>query len=108
MKKLLIGLLTLGSISSFATEYQADFIGESIVTKKGETDFRILANERNADFFCLSKGFTSSVEFKSTRYDKRSVAYDILPNGSSSNGWIVPNTGTSVLNSVKCHVSVQK
>lgn len=109
MKKLLIGLLALGSISCFAKEYRMFFNGSDVrVNVSGEMK-RILVGERNADFFCTSKGFDSSTEY-STEEVKEKVAYDILPNGEKASGWVSNDVVPSrtVITSVTCLKEVNK
>jgi len=52
MKKLLIGLLALGSISAFSSDNT--YVISDVRSNEG---FQIKYNDENASFFCLSRGY---------------------------------------------------
>jgi hypothetical protein len=109
MKRLLVGLLMLGSISCFAVEYQNKFPSHFIKVEREEgNSFKIIESEANADMFCLSKGFSSAVSYKGGISKIGNFAYHIMPSGDIGTGITISKDGTRVLKEVVCTIEVQK
>jgi hypothetical protein len=89
MKKLLLGLLVLGSFSVFAESFKMSFNTTSITVKHKGESIRLLADngkydsaKRNANFFCTSKGYDKASDFIVVLDRSIRKAADINPNGS--------------------------
>lgn len=105
MKKLLIGLLTITSISSFSMELSSE------IKLKG-SDGNIENTKRNAYMFCASKGFNKGVFMVLETYSPSvgsKVIKELLPNGEANVETFVKNKNKNemeTISKIKCYSEV--